>query len=170
VETFEMPSLKNKQLILPMSPYCESSVRNNPVILRDPFGLYTLSVGVNFNLQLGPVTIQGNAGLAVDDNGNVAVTYAAGGGVGVGLSSSATLTVLGSNAKTVCDLGGPFANTSVGAGAGLDASVGGFYGQSDHGPVIGAGAGFGIGAGAGTTLTTTSVHPIAGRKNSCPGN
>jgi RHS repeat-associated protein len=145
-------------------------VRNNPVLMRDPFGLYTLSVGANFNLQLGPVTIQGYKGLAVDSSGNVAVISSWGVGGGVGLNSSATLTVIGSNAKTVCDLRGPFANTSAGAGAGLDASVDGFYGSSDHGPVIGIGAGFGVGAGvgAGATLTTTNVRPIAGRQCSCP--
>ncbi len=119
---------------------------------------------VTFNLQLGPITIQANTGLAVDNSGNIAVINAAGGGGGVGLHSSANLVLQGSNAQTVDDLRGPFLNTSAGAGAVLDASVDSFYGKSDHGPVVGLGlgVGFGAGAGAGVTVTTTSVSPIAG--------
>ena len=139
-------------------------VRNNPLRLKDPLGLVTLDVTLNFNLQFGPITIVGSAGVALDNHGNVGITLAPGGGVGVGLTSSVTLSLQASNAKTICDLKGPFNNLSAGAGAGIDASVDSFYGTSDHGPVAGVGVGLGVGVGAGAsaTVTTTTVKPING--------
>jgi RHS repeat-associated protein len=142
--------------------------RNNPARLKDPLGLFTIGATINFNLQLGPITIVGSAGVALDNHGNFGITLAPGGGVGVGLNSSVTLSLQASNAKTICDLRGPFNNLSAGAGAGLDASLDSFYGTSDNGPVAGFGVGLGVGAGAGasTTITTTTVKPT--NECSCP--
>jgi hypothetical protein len=112
---------------------------------------------INFNLQLGFVTIVGSAHVALDNQGNFGITLAPAGGVGVGVNSRVNLSIQVSNAKTICDLGGPFTNLSAGAGAGVDASVDRFFGTSDHGPVAGVGVGLGSveGVGASTTVTTT---------------
>ena len=80
------------------------------------------------------------------------------------------LSLAGSNAQNICDLGGPFLNGSVGAGAGTNVNVDGFVGPSAHGTVVGGGATIGLGAGASGSLavTNTWITPLAGRKNSCP--
>ncbi len=143
---------------------------DSPVNLNDPLGLWTVSLGVNVNVQLGPINLQVSGGIAADSSGNVAVFETGGGGLGVGANASGGLNLSVSNAHTVCSLGGPFANASVGAGAGVAASVDQFYGLDKKGrPVAGAGLTVGSGAGAGVSeaITVTNVTPIAGRKDKC---
>lgn len=94
------------------------------------------------------VSLTGFGGIALDNEGNIALYY--GGGFGGGAGAHATLGVSfqGSNAKTVCDLTGNFTNLSLGAGTGLDATVDAFGGPSDHGLVTGGGLTIGAGLGA----------------------
>ncbi len=55
---------------------------DSPVALTDPFGLWTVSIGLSVNLQLGPINLQGSSGLALDSSGNFG-TYALAGGGGL---------------------------------------------------------------------------------------
>jgi len=107
--------------------------------------------------------IVGSAGIAIDDSGNVSV-YATGGAgssaPGV-TGANGGLTVAGSDATTVSDLSGPFAQQGVGAGAEDAASVDTFEGLSSDGLVIG-GALTGGGGGGVTDFngaTDTWVSP-----------
>jgi hypothetical protein len=126
--------------------------------------LQTVSIGVGVNGQWGPISWHGSGGLVLDTHGNLGgwVTYGAGPGAGAGGGIGGTLS--GSNACTIFDLEGLFANGSVSAGEGLGASVDGFSGTSPitGAPVAGGGftAGVGIGGGASSMPTNTKVVPI----------
>lgn len=143
---------------------------DSPVNLNDPLGLWTVSLGVNVNVQLGPINFQVSGGIAVDSSGNIGLFDAGGGGLGVGANVSGGLNLSGSNAHTICGLGGPFVNVSGNAGAGLEGSVNGFTGfDRQRRPVVGGGLTVGAGAGGGVSdaITITNVIPIAGRKDKC---
>jgi len=135
---------------------------NNPVNFTDPLGLSTFTVGLSVSGQLGPINLNYSAGIAIDGHGNIGTFGVPGGGVGVGAGVSGGVSFTGSNAETICDLGGWFDNFSVGAGAGVDASIEGFTGPSDHGPVVGGGftLGAGLGAGGSVGASYTVVNPI----------
>lgn len=137
-------------------------VGGNPISYVDPLGLWTSSVGGTVNFQIGFVNINFSTGYVIDGHGNFGTYYVAGGGAGVGARASAGVSAQGSTAETICDLRGPFTNLSVGAGAGVDASIDGFAGQSDHGPVVGGGftLGAGLGAGGAGGGTFTWVNPV----------
>lgn len=68
-----------------------------------------------------------------------------------------------SNAKTICDLRGPFHNLSLGGAAdGVAVSGDYFWGNSPHGPVKGLGFTIGPGAGinASAMTTGTAIHVV----------
>jgi RHS repeat-associated protein len=134
-------------------------VKGSPANFRDPLGLLTLQVGLSINVQIGPVTLQGSAGIAVDDKGNFGTYDYYGAGVGVGERVSGGLSVALSNAKTICDLAGAFNNVSIGGGVGPGGSLDGFIGSSANGPVVGGGftVGGGLGGGISSTITNTTV-------------
>ena len=147
-----------------------SYAHDTPTNLTDPLGLWTVGLGVNVNIQLGVINLQVSGGIAVDSSGNIGAFDAGGGGLGVGADISGGLNLSVSNAHTICGLGGPFANFSGNAGAGLDGSVNGFSGFDQQGrAVVGGGLTVGAGAGGGVsdTITVTNVIPIAGRKDKC---
>jgi hypothetical protein len=106
--------------------------------------------------------VQLSGGIAIDSSGNIGTYTYYGAGVGVGEHVSGGVNVAGSNAKTICDLNGPFSNQSLGGGAGLDASVDTFSGSSNNGTIIGAGItlGAGLGLGGSSTITNTTVTPL----------
>jgi RHS repeat-associated protein len=135
---------------------------DNPINLADPLGLYTFGVGLSVSGQWGPVNLNWNVGIVFDNHGGVGLYNAPGGGVGLGAGVSGGVSFSTSNAQGICDLGGPFSNFSVGAGAGLGASVEGFQGPSDHGTVTGGGVTLGAGLGAGGSAggSYTWVTPL----------
>jgi RHS repeat-associated protein len=137
-------------------------IGNDPVNLKDPSGLWTAQFGVTVNVQWGPISITGSAGIAFDGRGGVATYASGGGGLGVGARTSGGVSASVSTAQTVEDLAGPFNNFSVGAGLGPDVSADYFVGTSPNGPVIGGGltVGVGLGAGGSTTVTGTGVCPL----------
>ena len=57
-----------------------------------------------------------SGGIAVDGCGHLGTYTVGGGGVGVGARVSGGVSFGTSTAKTISDLGGPFANGSVGGG------------------------------------------------------
>ena len=66
----------------------------------------------------------------------------------------------GSNASSICDLGGPFVNASRGGGWGESATGDAFYGQDSAGnSIIGGGVTYGGGVGSTgfTGVTTTNI-------------
>jgi RHS repeat-associated protein len=146
---------------------------NNPANLRDPFGLYTLQLGLNLSgvLPIGPVgiTYSASVGLAVDSQGHFSwydsYTPVYLPGLGEGLSGQGGISVAVSNAHTVCGLGGPFLNVSgTGGYTGIAGTADYFTGAGDgpNGVVDGAGGTLGIGGGgsASVMVTATDVHPF----------
>ena len=114
------------------------------------------------NFQIGPLNLNYGAGIAIDGQGNIGTYLVAGGGAGAGANASAGLTLGGSNGQTICDLGGPFGNISVGGGVGPAGSLDVFQGPSDHGLVTGGGVTFGAGVGGEGSIgaTNTVVTPM----------
>ncbi|WP_175884245.1 RHS repeat-associated core domain-containing protein [Burkholderia sp. BCC0044] len=138
-------------------------VSGNPVLFVDPNGHWTRQIGFSFSYTF-PFGLSGTyfAGVAYDSEGNIGTYYGGGGGVGVGAGVSGGVSAQASNAKTICDLSGPFGNASAGLGAGANVSADGFWGPSDDGLVIGGGATFGPGLGVTSFngATNTWVNPI----------
>jgi RHS repeat-associated protein len=144
-------------------------VNNDPLNNVDPLGLYTLQLGVAVGgTFLGIVVPQAGFGIAIDTSGNVGSYKYVGGGVGISVSAGAGGSVQVSNAQTIYDLSGPFANVGVHGGAGLGGSVDFFTGSSSNGPVFGGGVTFGPSAGAAVSATRTSTQ-ICGLQG-CVGN
>ncbi len=118
-------------------------------------GGWTIPLGINFSFFFG---------IAVDSHGHLAVYHGGGIGVGAGARGSVGVQVAGSNANTVCDLGGPFVNVSATGGAGATGSVDFFTGNGNGpgGQVIGGGGTVSIGGGADASaaITTTTVTPL----------
>jgi hypothetical protein len=145
-----------------------SVVDGDPLNLTDPSGLATLQLGGagSVNIPLGPIgiSIPLGVGIAVDTGGHVGVYGYWGGGVQIGAEAEAEagLSIQVSNAQTICDLGGPFANFSGHAGLGFGGSADFFSGSSQHGPVYGGGVTLGAAAGASLSaaVTNTTVKPI----------
>jgi RHS repeat-associated protein len=142
-------------------------VNNNPVSYVDPSGQITGQFGVSFNVQLWGFNVQGFAGLAWDQTGNVGYYYGGGAGAGVGLGASAGFGVTGgaSTGDSIKDLGGPFANYSGALGSGLQGTGDVFTGFGTKGQlVVGGGvtAGFGAGASSSTAVTETVVCSFFG--------
>lgn len=135
---------------------------NNSVNFIDPTGLWTLSIGLSINGQIGSININISGGIAVDSSGNIGTYTTGGGGLGIGAKIAGGMSISGSNAKTICDLSGPFASGSVGGGWGPNASGDYFTGSSRNGWVTGGGItiGAGLGAGGSSAITGTKVYPI----------
>jgi RHS repeat-associated protein len=145
-----------------IGPNLYDYVDNDPINAIDPLGLWTFGIGLSLNFQIGPININFSGGFAIDGQGNVGTYYVGGGGVGAGAHASGGLSFSGSNAKTICDLSGPFANANLGGGLGPDAEANGYIGNSPDGTVIGGGVtlGAGLGAGGSGGGTYTVVNPI----------
>ena len=125
---------------------------DDPISNKDPFGLFTLGVGLTVNVQVGIINIQGSYGVVVDSSGNFGVYGNAGAGAGVGAEASVGIGFQTSNAHTICDLAGPFQYGNANAGYGIDGSLDEFSGFSaDGGPVIGGGMTIGAGVGGGAS-------------------
>ncbi len=139
--------------------YC----KNNPINYSDPNGLWTFSIGVSVDIEIGPITWSGSAGIAIDDEGNVGLYSGGGAGVSVGAKAAGGVNIMMSDAEDINDLKGPFNNVSAGLGDGLSISGNAFMGESScHGLDTGVGVtiGPGLGAGGGTSVTGTNVSPI----------
>jgi RHS repeat-associated protein len=130
---------------------------NDPITYVDLKGQQTLSIGVSVNLQWGPFSFSGSAGFAIDAAGNLGTYSTVGVGGGAGAKVSGGVTATASNAKTICDLAGPFYNATAGGGAGGDIEGTAFSGSSPHGWVTGGGATVGAGLGAGGSVTYTGT-------------
>jgi RHS repeat-associated protein len=144
---------------------------DNPVNLRDPFGLWTFQAGITVGGTVSGVTGSFFAGIAFDSNGNVGTYWGSGVGVGVGAGAYGGVGGALSNANDICGLGGPFMNLSGAAGSGAS-GTGDYFTGSGNGPggvVTGAGGTIALGGGASSSAqrTKTWVNPLVGRK-SCP--
>jgi hypothetical protein len=134
-------------------------VGNDPLNLADPFGLYTLQLGVAVGgTYFGIVIPQAGFGLVVDTQGNIGSYKYVGVGVGIGASAGVGGSVQVSNAQTIYDLSGAFSNTSLHGGAGLGGSVDYFTGSSPNGPVFGGGITFGASEGGSVSASRTTTQ------------
>jgi RHS repeat-associated protein len=143
---------------------------NRPEDLNDPFGLWTIQIGINvgYTLPFG-ITGSGFAGFAIDGNGSVGTYWGWGVGADAGAGASGGVSVQHSDARSICDLGGPFINASGGGGAAAAGTLDVWGGMSPDGFVTGEGATIGVGAGAsaGASRTVTYVHPFGHGCSSC---
>ena len=129
-----------------------------PTIANDPLGLLTFSLGFSVNLQLWLFNVSASVGIVADTCGNVGSYNTGGLGTGVGAEGNGGITFGYSNAPTIADLGGPFANTELGAGAGAGGSFGIFTGGSPDGQVTGGSLTIGVGGGAGGSVGLTGTR------------
>ena len=128
---------------------------------------FTLQVGISggWTFPWG-INVAFFFGLAIDFHGHVAAYHGGGAGAGAGARGSVGVQLAGSNADTVCGLGGPFMNASGTIGAeGATATADIFQGKGNGpgGTVTGGGVTIGVGGGASgsMTVTGTTVTPIA---------
>jgi len=144
-----------------------SYVKDSPNRWVDPLGLWTVQLGGAFNGTFFGFNFNFGGGIAFDGNGNVgAYSYNSIPGYGSGSGFGGSLGFQASNADTICDLRGPFANQGGDAGLGVKVSVDAFEGQQENGKnVFGLGAGLGFGEGADVYAggTTTYVTPFLHR-------
>jgi RHS repeat-associated protein len=145
--------------------YCQ----NNYLNLSDPTGMWTLSFGVSYNVQLGSSNWQGSMGLVVDTSGNVAAYNTQGAGGGAGANTSFGVTADVTNAPTVTDISGLGVNasetTNAGEGAGANVNAGTYTDANGQTQVYtGAGVTESVGAGADVSvdLTNTHITPLLG--------
>ena len=142
-------------------------VADNPLNASDSSGLATGGLCLSAGVQLGPLFVGGSACVVADTHGNFGGTLTAGGGPGCCLSASVTGGLQASNADTIYDLSGPFAEAGGCAGEGPVGCVSGFRG-SDHcgrdisGGYLGVGAGGGFPAELHAGGTYTKVFPWGG--------
>jgi hypothetical protein len=121
---------------------------------------------INFNF-LNFFNLNFAFGFVIDTKGCVAAVHTKGGLVGSGTRASIGISVSGSNAETVYDLGGPFSQTTGTVGEVLSGEGGFFFGKSPHGRVVGGSLGATVGtppplpATVATGATTTQVTPVA---------
>jgi hypothetical protein len=95
--------------------------------------------GINITGQFGSVTIAASGGVVIDGAGNVGTYGVISGGPSVAIGASIGMQIGGSNAPTISDLRGPFAQVSGSVGAGPDVGVAGYIGAtSDHQAIEGA--------------------------------
>lgn len=140
----------------------------------------TLQIGIAATGTLNPVAATGGGGVAMDGKGNIGVYSYLGPLAGVGGGGDANISVQGSNANSISDLGGWFLNTSAHAGAGEGGSVDMFV--APDGSVKGGGATAGpslsasVNAGATYTSVVPLLNPLNGLKftleslGQCPQN
>ena len=133
-------------------------VKGNPVSRIDPLGLWTVNIGISGSINIpliGPVGIGGGGfGGVVFDGTHWAWYYGGGGGGGGGAGGSLGIQIGGSNAKSVCDLRGPFGSVSASGGEGLIIGGEGYTGSGSNGQTV-TGGNFVIGGGGGTPVTGT---------------
>jgi hypothetical protein len=119
---------------------------------------------LSVNLQVGVLTLQGSSGLAIDEQGNIAILNVGGGGGGAGGRLSGGISVGTSNATHVEQLSSWFNNASVGVAAGPSASADAFHGidEGSGKTIVGGGftVGIGLGGGVSVTRTYTDVTPL----------
>lgn len=139
--------------------------------MTDPLGLWTLNVGINLNIQAGPVGFTVSGGVVVDGNGNVGTYGTIYGGIGAGADASIGVALGQSNAPTINDLAGPFAQVSGNLGAGVDAGYSAYMGTTPGNQAIVGGEvqiGVGVGGSVSGGISDTIIQTISSGSNS-PG-
>jgi RHS repeat-associated protein len=130
---------------------------NNPISGGDPFGLWTIQLGLSFSGQIGPLAGSVGFGVVFDGHGNVG-GYSSSfvGATGVGAAVSAGGGGMYSNADTIYGVAGPFIEGTLTGGDEEAVSVGGF--GSPDGKVVGYGLFGGVGGGAGATVGVSNTN------------
>jgi RHS repeat-associated protein len=136
-------------------------VGGNPISFRDPLGLWTLHVGFTLGYTwYGAGSF--SFGAVVDGNGDAGFYGTVGYGAGTGDGLWAGVGGGFSDAKTICDLGGPFHEYGGSVGDTVGVSGGYFTGDSNNGAVRGVELYGGGAAGlSGSSITTyTWIDPV----------
>jgi RHS repeat-associated protein len=137
----------------------------NPLKQIDPSGLAT--AGLSLGVQVGPLNVGWSGCVVADTHGNYGATLTRGYGGGCCFSASLTGGVQVSNADTIYDLSGPFAEGGGCAGEGGVVCDSGFRG-TDHcgrdvwGGYLGGGFGAGVPWEGHVGGTNTRVFPWGG--------
>ena len=131
-------------------------VQNNPVSGIDPLELWTVNIGISGSINIpliGVVGVGGGGfGGIVYDGTHWAWYGGGGGGAGGGAGGSLGIQIGGSDAKSVCDLRGPFGSVSASGGEGLIIGGEGYTGSGSNGQTV-SGGNFFIGGGVGTPVS-----------------
>jgi RHS repeat-associated protein len=135
----------------------------SPLRKVDPAGLWTIQVGFSGSGTFLGWSFTGFGGLTIDGQGHVGTYYGGGTGAGYGAGLSGGGSFQFSNACSINDLSGLFANVSRGGGWGPNATGDAFYGKGGNGQDV-VGGGITIGAGLGSTgfvgATNTSINAL----------
>jgi hypothetical protein len=133
-------------------------VGGNPISKTDPLGLWTVNIGVSGSVNIpiiGPVGIGGGGFAGIVFDGTQWAWYGGGGGgAGAGAGGLLGIQIGGSNAKSVCDLSGPFGSVSASGGEGIIVGGEGYTGSGSQGQSV-SGGNFFIGGGGGTPVSGT---------------
>ncbi|WP_217333072.1 RHS repeat-associated core domain-containing protein [Rhodanobacter sp. C05] len=137
-------------------------VGDDPLMYRDPYGLWVINIGISGTLGFG-WGITGGAGFVFDSSGNVG-TYSYGGegfayGASMGVGGS-FMGSLGSDTTTIDDFNGPFGNLSVPYFDG--------YFDPNNPNHVGAGSNYGGGESFFVGCTNTKVKEIGNLNNLDP--
>ena len=123
----------------------------DPINYIDLTGLWTFQMGFSGSISLPfGFSFTGFVGFAIDGHGEIAPIYGGGLGQGMGEGLSGGVFIGASNATSVCNLSGPFANLALGGGWGPDATGDAFYGLDSQGQSV-LGGSVTVGAGLGAT-------------------
>jgi RHS repeat-associated protein len=123
-------------------------VHNDPVNFVDPFGLWTVSVGLSGSFQFVGFNFNGSFGVVIDGSGGIGFIGSGGVGVGGGAEASFGLSFQVSDADCIEDLNGAGLYGSSSLGFGLAGSVDGFLGRGRFDQYV-SGVGFTMGVGVG---------------------
>lgn len=125
----------------------------------DPFGLWTVNIGVSGSINIpfiGPIGNGGGGFSGIVYDGTHWAWYGGGGGgVGAGAGGSLGIQFGVSNAGSVCDLRGPFISVSGSGGEGIIVGGEGYIGSGSNGQSV-AGGNLFIGGGVGTPVSGTA--------------
>jgi RHS repeat-associated protein len=132
----------------------------DPINEMDSSGLLTFQIGFNFSYTLPGISVNVFFGAAIDSHGYIAPYYGPGLGKGFGENGIGGVQFAVSNANTICDLKGPFLNSSLNAGLDAAASVDSFVGKNQSGNklVKGFGGTLGLGGGASDSISVTNTR------------
>jgi RHS repeat-associated protein len=173
---FATQDIERGTLLRPISLDRYAYAHDSPALLSDPSGLWTAGICSEVGFSFLGATIGGSLCIVVSSNFQFGVTATGGGGgapISAPISGSAGLAAQLSTADYIEDLGGPFYQAGVAAGAGVGAEGSLFGGRgSCKQPVVGINLGLQLTTpkatayGMGTSTTTRDL--LGAGQPACP--
>ena len=134
---------------------------DNPIAYGDPFGLWTVQVGVGGVYTGSGFSVSGGVGFVIDDHGAIGIYATGGPGEGTGFGGALGFNFSGSiDNQAVNDVGGSAVTNSVEGGAGGGGSADWSVDTNNGNVSVGFSVGVGEGAGSSAGYAETVVYPI----------